>query len=41
MAPPQIGHPLPDFTLPDLAGEEWTLSQLRGRTVLLYAWASW
>src|SRR5438093_13508655 len=31
----------PDFTLPDLAGREWTLSQFRGRKVVLYADASW
>jgi hypothetical protein len=31
----------PDFTLKDLAGDEWTLSQLRGRKVVLYAYASW
>jgi hypothetical protein len=31
----------PDFTLKDLAGEEWTLSQFRGRKVVLYAYASW
>jgi hypothetical protein len=31
----------PDFTLPDLSGTEWTLSQFRGRKVVLYAYASW
>lgn len=31
----------PDFTLKDLAGKEWTLSQFRGRKVVLYAYASW
>ena len=31
----------PDFTLPDLTGREWTLSQFRGRKVVLYAYASW
>jgi hypothetical protein len=31
----------PDFSLPDLAGKEWTLSQFRGRKVVLYAYASW
>jgi hypothetical protein len=31
----------PDFTLKDLAGREWTLSQFRGRKVVLYAYASW
>jgi AhpC/TSA family len=31
----------PDFTLPDLAGDSWTLSQFRGRKVVVYAYASW
>jgi hypothetical protein len=29
----------PDLRLPDLSGEEFRLSSLRGRKVLLYAWA--
>ena len=31
----------PDFTLPDLAGHEHSLSELRGKKTLLVAWASW
>ena len=31
----------PDFVLPDLAGRAFRLSSLRGRKVLLVAWASW
>ena len=31
----------PDFALPDLAGRDFHLSSLRGRKVLLVAWASW
>ena len=31
----------PDFTLPDLAGTRHTLSEQRGKKVLLVAWASW
>jgi peroxiredoxin len=31
----------PDFTLPDVAGRPRTLSDLRGRKVLLATWASW
>jgi hypothetical protein len=31
----------PDFTLPDLAGREHTLSDYRGKKVLLIAYASW
>jgi len=31
----------PDFTLPDLDGRRHSLSDHRGRKVLLVAWASW
>lgn len=31
----------PDFALPDLAGRDFQLRSLRGRKVLLVAWASW
>ena len=31
----------PDFALPDLAGATRTLSEQRGKKVLLAAWASW
>ena len=31
----------PDFTLPDMAGVEHTLSDYRGRKVFLVSWASW
>ena len=31
----------PDFTLPDLAGERHSLSDQRGKKVLLVAYASW
>jgi len=31
----------PDFTLPDLAGKPHSLSDYRGRKVLLATWASW
>lgn len=31
----------PDFTLPDLSGELHSLSDFRGRKVLLATWASW
>ena len=31
----------PDFALPDLVGRLHTLSEQRGRKVLLVAWASW
>jgi len=31
----------PDFTLPDLTGKEHSLSSLKGKKVLLIAYASW
>ena len=31
----------PDFELPDIDGNPFRLSSLRGRKVLLVAWASW
>ncbi len=31
----------PDLRLPDWNGREFSLSSLRGRKVLLVAWASW
>ena len=31
----------PDFTVPDLSGAPRTLSDLRGKKVLLVTWASW
>jgi hypothetical protein len=31
----------PDFTLPDLAGRTHSLSEHRGKKVLLVSWASW
>ncbi|MBI2303507.1 MAG: TlpA family protein disulfide reductase [Chloroflexi bacterium] len=38
---PQLGRPIPDFTLSTLDGGSLTLSQLRGKTVLINFWASW
>ena len=32
---------VPPLTLPDLEGRPFDLGSLRGRKVLLYAWASW
>jgi peroxiredoxin Q/BCP len=32
----EAGQAAPDFTLPDQNGEELTLSDLRGETVVLY-----
>jgi cytochrome oxidase Cu insertion factor (SCO1/SenC/PrrC family) len=33
--------PAPEFSLPDLAGRRVTLSELRGKVVLLFYWATW
>lgn len=34
-APPAVGSPAPDFTLPSTSGDQVTLSALRGRRVLI------
>lgn len=39
--PPVVGTPAPDFELPDLKGEQVSLSEHRGRIVLLNFWATW
>ena len=39
--PPRVGAEAFDFTLPDLAGDSVTLSDLRGKKVLLNFWATW
>ena len=33
---PKVGEPAPDFTLPDQAGHEVTLSKLKGKRVVLF-----
>jgi hypothetical protein len=38
---PLDAEPAPAFTLESLAGERVSLSDLRGRAVLLYFWATW
>ena len=35
------GADAPDFTLPDFSGEQHSLSQYRGKKVLIMTWASW
>ncbi len=40
-AAPKEGFTAPDFTLQDLNGQTYTLSELRGRPVLLNFWATW
>ena len=34
-------QPMPDFSMPDLAGKQWRLSESRGQPVLLNFWATW
>jgi peroxiredoxin len=36
-----IGFPLPDVTLPSLAGGAVRLADLRGTRRLLFMWGSW
>ncbi len=36
-----VGKPAPDFTLKTLDGKTLTLSELRGKTVVLNFWATW
>ncbi len=38
---PRAGHPAPDFTLPDLQGQPVSLSDWRGRAVLINFRATW
>lgn len=38
---PVEGARAPDFTLSDLDGQEWTLSELGGSAVMLNFWATW
>ena len=36
-----VGEPAPDFTLVDLKGNTWTLSELKGQVVFVNFWATW
>jgi thiol-disulfide isomerase/thioredoxin len=37
----EIGRTAPNFTLPDLGGQEVSLDQFKGKIVLLDFWATW
>lgn len=39
--PPGQRLPMPDFTMPDLEGGKWRLSEHKGRVVLVNFWATW
>ncbi len=36
-----VGQLIPDISLPTLNGDEINLSDLKGRKVILFMWASW
>jgi cytochrome c biogenesis protein CcmG/thiol:disulfide interchange protein DsbE len=36
-----VGFPAPNFTFPDLNGQQVILSDLRGKVVLINIWATW
>lgn len=38
---PQVGKPAPDFQLPNLEGQVVSLSDFRGKPVLVNFWATW
>ena len=38
---PEVGKPLPDFTLENLKGEQVTLSEIKDKIILVNFWASW
>jgi len=39
--PTNIGNPAPDFEQPDVSGKKISLSQFKGKYILLDFWASW
>ena len=39
--PVGVGDLAPEFTLPTLNGRDVSLSDYRGRRVILFMWASW
>ena len=41
VTPYEPPKPAPAFSLPDLGGKESHLSDLRGKVVMLFFWATW
>ena len=41
MSPPFMGHPAPNFVLPDMNGNPVRLDSFRGKIVLINFWATW
>ena len=37
----ELNKPAPDFTLVDLKGKQWKLSDLKGKVVFVNFWATW
>jgi peroxiredoxin len=37
----KVGDPAPDFSLVDLTGKTWVLSELKGQVVFINFWATW
>ena len=37
----EVGRPAPDFSLADLNGKVWKMSDLRGKVVFINFWATW
>jgi peroxiredoxin len=37
----RVGHPMPDFVLPDLGGLDWTQADLIGLPTVLFLFSSW
>ncbi len=37
----KVGDPAPDFSLVDMQGKTWTLSELKGQVVFINFWATW
>jgi peroxiredoxin len=38
---PQVGQPIPDFSLPSIQGDEIRVDSYRGKKLVIFMWASW